>query len=257
MGQTYVLGPGVFTPQSKYFAEATFSTLPFGKYGGERVGMSPPPVPTFGASQVQSLRGLGFVFGPLSGLGIAPALPVIAGTAAAATAIGGLIALVQNALDDDWADSAVFTSHARAIHSAMLAIQCILGGANPDQPLVDTLGNTICKGGTVRVCNLSGSGLTEWRALRDGFSQFWADVSDSTFGPSNAQALRLKGFAREFHAFYSRIVNTCSKQGVRLPTIPELPQSEPPKEAPAWLKWTVVGVGMVSAAFVVRLIWIR
>jgi hypothetical protein len=254
MGQTYVLGHGAFVPASQFVAKATFSTLPFGKYGGEHVAMVPPPVPSFAADQVQSLRGLGSA---AYGLGIVPTLPVIAGTAAAATAIGGLLAMVQNALDDDWADSTVFASHARGIHSAMLAIQCIVGGADPGKPLVDTLGNEICKGGTVRACALSASNLTEWRALRDGFAKFWSDTADSMFGPTNAQALRLKGYAREFHTFYVKIASVCNKQGVRLPAVPALPQQEPEKPAPAWLKWTVVGVGIVSAAFVARLIWNR
>jgi hypothetical protein len=247
MGQTYILGPGTFVPESRYVAKATFSTLPFGKYGGEHVAMAPPPVPRFAAHQVQSLGG----FGGLHGLGVAPAIPVVIGTAAVATAIGGLLAMVQNALDDDWADATVFTSHARAIHSAMLAIQCIVGGSNPGSPIVDTLGNEICKGGTARACNLPSHLLTQWRTLRDGFSVFWADAAGGT--PSNAEALRLKGYAREFYAFYASIVGVCGKQGVRLPAAPELPNQEPPAEAPAWLKWTVVGVGIVSVAYIARL----
>lgn len=243
MGQVYVVGRDALVPESRYAAKATFSTLPFGQYGGWRPVQVPPQVPQFAADQVQALRGLGIV----------PTVPVVVGTAAAATAIGGLMAMVQNALDDDWADSTVFASHARSIHSAMLAIQCIIGGSEPGKPIVDTLGNEICKGNTARVCNLSASGLTEWRALRDGFSTFWAQVSDSYFGPNNAQALRLKDYARQFHAFYLRLVSTCGKQGVRLPAPPALPTQEPVKEAPAWLKWTVAGVAFVSVAYIARL----
>lgn len=249
MGQTYILGHGAFVPESKFVAKATFSTLPFGAYGGWKPEQG-PQVPNFASSQVQSLPGLQGLYG----LGVAPAIPVIVGGAAAATAIGGLMAMVQNALDDDWADSTVFTSHARSIHSAMLGIQCLIGGSESNKPIVDTLGNEICKGGTNRVCNLTAAQITEWRSLRDGFSQFWADSANSTWGPSNAQALRLKGYAREFHGFYTRIVSTCYKQGVRLPAAPGLPDQEPQKEAPPWLKWTVVGVGIVSVAFIARLI---
>lgn len=249
MGQTYILGHGAFTPESRFVAKATFSTLPFGTYGGWRPEAGPQE-PVFASSQVQRLHGLGGLYG----LGFAPTIPVIVGSAAAATAIGGLMAMVQNALDDDWKDTTVFKSHARAIHSAMLAIQCLIGGAEPNKPIIDTLGNEICKGGTARVCALTASQITEWRSLRDGFSQFWADSTDSYFGPSNAQALRLKSYAREFHAFYSKIVGTCNKQGVRLPAAPELPNQEPQSEAPPWLKWTIVGVSIVSVAFIARLI---
>jgi len=179
------------------------------------------------------------------------------GGVATAAAIGGLIALVQNALDDDWADSEVFNSHARAIHSAMLAMQCLFGGAQTQSPLVDTMGNVICKGGTKPVCKLSGATLVEWRALRDGFATFWSAVTSSwtSFGPTNAQALRLKGYAREFHAFYMKVSPTCSKQGVVLPGIPPFLQEEQPpptEDAPKWLKWTIVGVGAVSLAMIVR-----
>lgn len=251
MGQTYILGHGAFTPESRFVAKATFSTLPFGAYGGWKPDVLPPQPPSFAAGPVQNVRGLGFV--QAHALGIAPTVPVIVGTAATATAIGGLIAMVQNALDDDWADSNVFASHARGIHSAMLAIQCLIGGAEKNKPIVDTLGNEICPGGTARVCNLPQSLLVEWRSLRDGFSQFWADASSAYFGPSNAEALRLKGYAREFHAFYSKIAAVCGRQGVRLPAVPPLPQDEPPKEAPSWLKWTVAGVALVSVAYIAHL----
>lgn len=258
MGQTYILGHGAFVPESKFIVKGALNTLPFAKYGDQIPVVVPPPVPRFAAEQVQSLQGVRVAgLGGIVGLGVAPTVPVIVGTAAAATAIGGLMALIQNALDDDWADATVFQSHAREIHSAMLAIQCIVGGSEPGKPIVDTLGNEICKGGMPRACNLSQSLLLEWRALRDGFSVFWAETADSYFGPSNAQALRLKGYAREFHAFYVKIATLCKKQGAELPGAPGLPEQEPPAEAPPWLKWTVVGVGIVSVAYVARLFLTR
>lgn len=247
MGSTYILGHGAFVPESKLVAKATFSTMPYGSEGGWQTGWQNPQVPTFPAGEYQRLRGLGgFV-----GLGIAPAIPVIVGTGAAAAAIGGLIALVQNALADDWSDSEVFKSHARAIHSAMLAMQCLFGGSQANAPLVDTFGNQLCKGGTKPICKLSNAQLIEWRALRDGFSAFWTAVSTQWLSPSNAQALRLKGYAKEFTAFYNKVASTCAKQGVALPVIPS-PDEEPKAETPGWLKWTVAGVGFVSVAIVVR-----
>ncbi len=254
MGSTYILGHGAFVPESKLVAKATFSTMPYGSAGGWQTAWQNPPVPVFGAGEYQRLQGLRGGFGFLPAL--APAIPVVVGTTVVAAAIGGLIALVQNALDDDWADSEVFKSHARAIHSAMLAMQCLFGGAQVNAPLIDTLGNEICKGGTKPVCKLSNAQLIEWRALRDGFGQFWASVSSSwtSLGPTNAQALRLKSYAQEFNAFYTKVASTCGKQGVALPGLPPFLQTEkqPDPTTPGWLKWTVAGVGLVATAVIVR-----
>ena len=251
MGSTYTVRPNSLVPGAKAGAQAAYTTMPYGSAGGWQAGSQfRRELPIFGLGPIQGVRGI-------AGLGLAPAVLPVVGLGATAAAIGGLIALVQNAMDDDWADSEVFNSHARAIHSAMLAMQCLFGGAQTQSPLVDTMGNVICRGGTKPVCKLSGSALIEWRALRDGFATFWNAVTSSwtSFGPTNAQALRLKGYAREFHAFYAKVAPTCAKQGVSLPGIPPFLQDEQPapvQEAPAWLKWTIGGVAVISTAVIVR-----
>lgn len=196
------------------------------------------------------------IFG-VGGLGVAPA--VVGGTVAAGAAIGGLLALVQNAMSDDWSDREVFSSHARDIHSAMLSIQCLLGGAATGQPLVDTLGQTICPGGTKPVCAVPNGVLSEWRTLRDGFSRFWGEVSDAWGNPSSAEARRLKEYAQQFYTFYLKIAQYCQQQGISLPPpvdeLRKLPAE--PDNTPGWLKWTVAGVGVVAAVVVVRTFWGR
>lgn len=272
MGSTYVMGHGGFVPASSFAAKGSFTTLPFGEAGGWEPARTSPVIPggqfrhsppIFGLGPVQGLGQLGHApiqmqtYGlGFAGLGIAPL--VVGGTLAAGAAIGGLAALVQNALADDWSDSEVFTSHARAIHSAMLAMQCLFGGAQKGSPIVDTLGNQICKGGTKPSCTLTGAQLVEWRALRDGFAKFWAGVSDSwtSFGPTNAQARTLKDYASQFNNFYMKVASTCAKQGTQLPGIPPFLQQDAPvpePSTPGWLKWTVVGIGFVSVVFVARL----
>lgn len=184
----------------------------------------------------------------VSGVGLGS--PIVAVPAAGA-AIGALIALVQNALDDDWSEGTVFRSHAQEIHSAMLAMQCLLGGSTT--AIVDTYGNTICPGRTEPACKLSSGLLVEWRSLRDGFSSFWADTTSTwSFGATNAEALRLKDYARKFYAFYLKISKVCKAQGALLPSAPGLPETQIEKPAPAWLKWTVAGIIAVSVAFTIR-----
>jgi hypothetical protein len=185
------------------------------------------------------------------GLGVAPLLA--AGTIGVGGAIGALAAIVQNLTDDDWSDSAVFSSHARQIHAGMLAIQCVLGGCKDE--MRDTQGNVICKAGTKPSCTVPDSMLVEWRGLRDGFGTFWADVADK-WSVSNAQASELKNYARRFVDFYNRVAARC--QNVDLPHVTPGEYEPPPPvvaEAPPWLKWTVAGLGIFGAVIVVRTFW--
>jgi hypothetical protein len=176
-------------------------------------------------------------------LGVAPA--VVAGTAAAAASIAALIALVQNALDDDWSDSTVFTANMKQIHSSMLALQCIVGGAQDGQPLVDMFGNTICPGGTKPTCSLPANLLTQWQTLRDGFGQFWAAVANQLGGPSNADAQQAKTFAQSFAAFYTSLQSVCGQQGTTLPDLPApAPTTQPPVNPT--LKYAVWGFGALA-----------
>lgn len=186
-----------------------------------------------------------------AGLGVAPA--VAAGVVASGAAIGALIALIQNALDDDWTDSDVFKNSMQKIHSSMLALQCIVGGAQLGSPIVDTLGNTMCEGGTKPVCVLNDSQLKQWRTLRDSFGSFWADVQSfgSFMGPSSADAANAKQYARDFYAFYQSIQKTCEKQGTVLQDLPKPPVKSSEEPVPAWVKytaWSIGGLAVIAIA---------
>ena len=179
------------------------------------------------------------------GLGVAPAM--VATTVGGTAALAALAALVANALNDDWSDDSVFQVNMRKIHSAMLTLQCIVGGAK-GADIVDTFGNKICDTGTKAVCTLSPAHLKTWRTLRDGFGVFWADVQAFArlMGPSNADAKQAKQFARDFFNFYNSIQKTCAKQGT---TLIDLPKPPPDKEPVAgWVKYATWGAVAVAIA---------
>lgn len=200
--------------------------------------------------------GAGVALTPLGSLGVAPVLAV--GVVGVTVAISALAALIQNQLDDDWTDTNVFNDHARTIHSAMLAIQCVLGGAH--EPLVDMLGNTICEAGTKPSCAVKSATLQAWRSLRDGFSAFWQQATQSNYGVvsiTEAEAARLKQYGRQFAAFYDALEVECANQ-VQLPprpkTVEELEPPVPDKDPP-WLsavKWSVVGIAGLTLFAVVK-----
>jgi len=213
--------------------------------------------PVLGAVMPERVPGLRLSAVPMEVLG---AVPIAAGVTivGVTTAIMALAALVQNALDDDWTDKTVFQANMRKIHSSMLAMQCIVGGSQEGQPLVDTLGNEICPGGTKPLCTVSDGKLTQWRTLRDGFSKFWSDVKDSYFGPSNADAQQAKRFARDFFAFYNDVTAVCQKQGVQLEKMADPVAPPPQNPAPEWVKYAAWGVGavaIISLAVAAKSIW--
>lgn len=183
------------------------------------------------------------------GLGVAPA--IAAGVIASGAAIGGLLGLLQNSMDDDWADQEVFKSHARDIHSAMIGIQCLIGGAQTGKPLQAVDGNIICPGGTAPSCVVPVSLTNEWRPLRDGFGKFWAEVSGQWSAPSNAQAERLKDYARSFYRFYQKLAPLCRSQGVDVQEVPAPPAPDAGAEGNAlvqvlkYTSWIVLGVGAI------------
>jgi hypothetical protein len=190
------------------------------------------------------------------GLGVAPAvaLPIIGIT----TAISALAAIVQNRLDDDWTDPKVFQTNMQQIHSAMLALQCTLGGAQLGSPLVDTLGNTVCDGGTKPLCNVSSGLLTQWRTLRDSFSKFWADNQNYMLAISSAVASQAKQYAKDFYAFYGVVQKTCAAQGVRLENLASQPGSAAPSDTPGWIKYASWGAGafaVIAVAVAAKSIW--
>jgi hypothetical protein len=178
------------------------------------------------------------------GLGVAPAVAtgVIGGT----VALAALAALVANSMEDDWSDSSVFEANMRKIHSAMLTLQCIVGGAQAGADIVDTFGNKICEGGTKAACSLSTGQLSTWRTLRDGFGAFWSDVQsfNAVMGPSDSDAKQAKQFARDFFDFYGSIQKTCQKQGAALTPLPKPPTED--EKTPVWMKYAAWGVGGVA-----------
>lgn len=182
-------------------------------------------------------------------LGVGPLVYVP--IAAATSAITGLSALLQNNLDDNWADAQVFNSAARDIHAAMAAIQCMVGGAQPGAPIRSTLGGEICPGGTKPVCRIDGAMLAEWRNLRDGFSQYWREVSSSwnPMSPTDREAKRLKDYALAFHSFYQRLVPVCQAQGAKLDPLPtpDKPVESDVVKGLRYGAWIVGGIAFIWA----------
>lgn len=164
--------------------------------------------------------------------------------AAAAGAIATLLAMVVTSSNQDWSSNEVFQANMRKIHSAMLGLQCLIGGAQAGQPITDSSGAVLCAGGTTPVCQLSAGQLAQWRSMRDNFSKFWSETMSSiTLFQSTAQAQgqQAKVFAADFANFYKGIQTTCAKQGATLPALPD-----PPKQPTDWAKYAVWGLGFVA-----------
>lgn len=213
----------------------------------------------FPGGNMPSMRGLG-------ALGVAPAVAgsVIAGGAA----IGALMALVQEYLQDDWQEEAVFRTHTTTIRNSMTTIQCLVGGASgqsygcttPDYGGADGRDDLdcICPSGTKPLCPLSPAELKEWRQLRNEWSAFYAKAGSTgsswTGGATEGEAAAAKIFARRMLTFYDKLVNRICPQDAntrsQLPDIAagggqalQQPVTAPPDDdAPGWLKWSVVGV---------------
>lgn len=241
---SYEIQNGAFVPMMQGSLDNYVSNVPFHSNGGAETLQTYPRasavMPMFKRPRPNARH-----------LGVVPPIAVATGVGAA---MGGLVALVKNALDDDWSDTQVFTSNARAIHTGMLGIQCVIGGATRGAPIIDTLGNTVCDGGTGAACKLPASMLTEWRSLRDGFASFWSSVSDKFTSPNNAEASQLKSYATQFYNFYLRVADTCRRQGIGLPAAPLPPELAARYEAPApgWLKWSVGGLGVIAVIVAIR-----
>lgn len=218
----------------------------------------------FPSGNMPNMRGLG-------ALGVAPAIAgsVVAGGAA----IGALMALVQEYLQDDWQEEAVFRTHTTTIHNSMTTIQCLVGGASGESygctsPAYggadgrDAL-DCICAAGTKPLCPLGPADLREWRLLRNEWSEFYkksgSTGSSWTGGATEGEAAAAKIFARRMLTFYDKLVNSICPQDAntrnQLPDIAagggqalQQPVSDPPDDdAPAWLKWSVGGVVALTA----------
>lgn len=179
--------------------------------------------------------------------------PATAGTViGGAVVLSALTAVVHN-LQDDWAQEAIFRDNVRKLHSAMLGLQCIVGGSSIGQPLVDSYGNTICAGGTKPLCSLPPAQLAKWRTLRESFGKFWSDSTSgllTTITPAVAE--RAKLYVSEFSQFYSSIQGICGGQ------LPRLPDPPPPPEAAPWIKYATWGLGfvaLVAVANATKSIW--
>lgn len=171
--------------------------------------------------------------------------------AAGAAALAALLGL-NLADDQDWSSNEVFQANMRRIHSGMLALQCLIGGAQAGQPITDTSGSVLCAGGTKPICQLSSTQLAQWRSMRDNFSKFWSETMSSITlltSTARAQGQQAKVFAADFVRFYNSIQATCAKQGVALP--PSDVQPPPPSNpAPDWLKYVAWGAGAVAVIYV-------
>ena len=171
---------------------------------------------------------------------------VVGGVLLASAAIGALLAITEN--ESDWADKTVFSNNMRKLHSAMLGMQCVLGGAQAGEPLVDSYGTTMCAGGTKPVCTITAPQLAQWRTLRDGFGAFWSSSQSglwSTVSPAIVQVGRQ--YFSDFKTFYRSVQPACLMQGTSLPALPpEIAPPDPDANTPGWVKYATWGLGAVA-----------
>lgn len=158
--------------------------------------------------------------------------------AGAAAAIYGLFSMTPDS--DDWSNTPVFQANMRKIHAAMQAFQCLVGGAQAGQSLLDSMGSTLCEGGTQPICKLTDVQLATWRGMRDNFSRFWADTMGSFtiwYSEAKAQGQQAQTFAKDFRTFYASVRETCPN--LPEPNIPEGPETE-------YVKYALWGLGLIA-----------
>ena len=125
---------------------------------------------------------------------------------------------------DSWAEREVFNARMRAMQTGFEMLQCEVGGAQAGHPYgCDDQGNCLCPGGTQPKCQLPAGKLNEWRALRNGFTAFYADVGGSdwfdsdwlTLDPNSNVVAEARSFARQLVRFFTQLPGVCP--GYRLP----------------------------------------
>lgn len=174
-------------------------------------------------------------------LGVIPI--VVGGVLLAAAAIGAALGISEN--ESDWADKTVFTDNMRKLHSAMLGLQCVLGGAQAGSPLVDSYGATICPGGTKPHCTATPIQLARWRTLRDGFGAFWASSTSGSWSTVTPSIMQLgRQYFSDFKTFYRQVQPSCLMQGAALPELPA--ELATPDSTPTWVKYATWGVGFIA-----------
>lgn len=283
-------GPGVYQVRPPSFAHGALGNIQ------DRVAPNPALLCNLGALGAEHIPSEAFKEGNYSwvnlypqggrpmrvtheimGLGNLGAVPVASVLAGGAT-IGALIALVQEYMEDDWQDEALFRAHTTTIHNSMTTIQCLVGGASGSSYGCVAPGETadgrpefdcICPAGTKPLCPLGPADLRQWRLLREEWSKFYREAGSTgsswTGGATEGEAATAKVFARRMLTFYDKLVNRiCPQDATTRSQLPDIgaeggglnePVSPPPDDdAPGWLKWGVVGVVSLTAFMGLKLL---
>lgn len=208
---------------------------------------------------------------------------VAAGTTAFKWLVGSVLATAGATLvgemlggpdtEDSWKDRSVFNDRMAAMQTGFQLVQCEVGGAQEAFGCAQD-GRCLCPSNTRPKCTLPQHKLVEWRALRNGFSAFYAEVGGADWlgsdwlvrDPSDADVTQARDYARKLVKFYVNLPSVCPGYSapIALDTIvaPErgsTAQAVAQRAAqiavdePGWVKglrYATIGVGIIGIIWV-------
>jgi hypothetical protein len=182
---------------------------------------------------------------PFAELGL-PVVPVVLG-AAALVYIGNETLAWLNSQEEDWSDNAQFKQRARELHTRLLRIQCVIGGAaNAD--IKDSEGKVLCARGTKTGCSIPEGLKANWSDFLRGFSAMWKTAAERTFGPNAADAALLKSYVQRTYTFTQEFKKFCKDGTIDDTGAPVVPVEK------SSVPWGLIVGGVAGVAAMVLLL---